>query len=83
MATLAVAETLKYANLQMAAEALFGFDANETPDQLPGDPVSATGHSNGLIPIGVLTEGNRHASKFTQTKAKGVQSQRGQRHLVF
>ncbi|PKO34527.1 MAG: hypothetical protein CVU34_07170 [Betaproteobacteria bacterium HGW-Betaproteobacteria-7] len=70
MATPTLAETLKFANLQMAAEALFGFDANRNPNQAPGDTASTTGHSIGLIPIGVLTEGNRHASKFTQTEAE-------------
>jgi hypothetical protein len=33
-----IAEYLKYANLQMAAEALFGFDANITPNMTPGAP---------------------------------------------
>lgn len=59
-----IAETLKYANLQMAAEALYGFDANATPNQQPGalftNPITAT----------ILTTGNRHASKFTQTEAE-------------
>jgi len=30
-----IADTLKYANLQMAAEALYGFDANPTPGNPP------------------------------------------------
>ena len=58
-----IAETLKYANLQMAAEALYRFDANTTPDQTPGQPYVGT------IDPAFLTDGNRHASKFTPTEA--------------
>ncbi len=35
MAALTVADMLKYANLQMAAEALYRFNAKETPSQSP------------------------------------------------
>lgn len=60
-----IAETLKYANLQMAAEALYGFDATVTPFQTPGEKLSG-------IPLTIenLTTGNRHASKFTPTEAE-------------
>lgn len=63
MMTPTVADTLKYANLQMAAEALYRFDANTTPDQTPGQPYV------GAIDPAFLTTGNRHASKFTPTEA--------------
>ena len=31
-----ITDYLKYANLQMAAEALYGFDANVVPNSTPG-----------------------------------------------
>jgi hypothetical protein len=46
------AELLKFANLQMAAEALFGFDAN-TQLRVPGARVSGA-----LEPGNLLIEGN-------------------------
>ena len=44
MATPTIAEMLKYANLQMAAEALYNFRAKRKPDQAPGNLTSDTGH---------------------------------------
>ncbi|MBL8422569.1 MAG: hypothetical protein JNK06_03535, partial [Candidatus Accumulibacter phosphatis] len=60
-----ISETLRYANLQMAAEALYRFDANETPLQAPAE-------KRNDIPLTVenLTTGNRHASKFPQLEAE-------------
>ncbi|MDR1275421.1 MAG: hypothetical protein LBL72_03430 [Candidatus Accumulibacter sp.] len=56
-----IAEYLKYANLQMAAEALFGFDANITPNMTPGERLDI-----GSWPMAIdsawLTTGNRRAS---------------------
>ncbi len=37
MTTPTVTEMLKYANLQMAAEALYNFKAKTNPNQFPGD----------------------------------------------
>ncbi len=65
-----VAETLKYANLQMAAEALFDFNAKLNPDQAPGSLTSDTGHFNKPLTASILTDGNLHASRFTQTEAE-------------
>ena len=59
-----IAETLKFANLQMAAEALYDYDAYEDPLQTPGQTYS------GIINPAILTTGNRHASKFTLTEAE-------------
>ena len=64
---LTIAETLNYANVQMAAEALYGFDANVTPGMEPGQKFTYP------IDPAILTTGNRHASP----------NQRGQRHLAF
>ena len=60
-----IADTLEYASLQMAAEALYDFDANVTPSQTPGEKAPG-------IPLTVenLTTGNRHASKFPQLEAE-------------
>jgi Ca2+-binding RTX toxin-like protein len=66
-----IAEYLKFANLQMAAEALFGFNATPPGTILtPGDKLD-----NPLeMPIErftrILTDGNLHASKFTSTEAE-------------
>jgi hypothetical protein len=38
---------LKFANLQMAAEALYKFDAQGNPNQVPGNPSGAVGDANG------------------------------------
>ena len=60
--TLSIADYLKYANLQMAAEALYGFDATITPNQKPSERTS------GALTEENLTIGNNHASKFTETQ---------------
>lgn len=65
------AELLKFANVQMAAEALYGFDATVSNVVLtPGDTRSG-------LPIDPswLTLGNHHASKFTATQATEFASQ--------
>ena len=60
-----IAEYLKFANLQMAAEALFTLDATKEGIVLtPGEVRS------GSIDPKVLTDGNLHASKFTTTEAE-------------
>ena len=67
-----ISEFLKYANLQMAAEALFDSDATKGVPLIPGTPFS------GSILERYLTDGNLHASKFTQTEATralGVRAQ--------
>ena len=60
-----ISETLRYANPRMAAEAVYRFDANETPLQAPAE-------KRNDIPLTVdnLTTGNRHASKFPQLEAE-------------
>ena len=58
-----ISELLKFANLQMASEALFGFDAIDANGTLtPGKT------SNDLTPQNLII-GNRHASKFTSIDA--------------
>jgi hypothetical protein len=57
MSTLTVADYLKYANLQMAAEA-FLLDGNDNPYKSTSDVV------------GALVRGNDHSSKFTELQAK-------------
>lgn len=69
MPALTIADMLKYANLQMAAEALYNFRAKATPNQSPGDLTTTTGHFSGEIDLAWLTLGNEHASRFTQTQA--------------
>lgn len=60
-----ISEYLKFANLQMAAEALYRFSAIPTSaNLLPGDI------SSGPILASDLISGNRHASKFTTTEAE-------------
>ncbi|WP_269531361.1 hypothetical protein [Chitinimonas sp. BJYL2] len=66
---IAYADLLKYIQLQLAAEALFGRDAVESPGREPGDLF------NGAIATSVLEKGNRHASKFTKTQAEQFASQ--------
>ena len=59
-----ISDYLKYANLQMAAEALYDSDATVSATSLvPGQLYS------GSIDQVVLTNGNRHSSKFTTTEA--------------
>lgn len=79
MTTPTINDYLKYANLQMAAEA-FLVEANGSAKQ---DIVQA------------LKDGNNHALRFTQSQAEAFadpakgwtvvdqENQRGQRHLVF
>ena len=71
MAAPTVAEMLKYADLQMAAEALYDFDTKTiNPAMLPpGSTTTSTGHYNGPIDSRWLTTGNEHASRFTQSQA--------------
>ncbi len=70
MATPTIAEMLKYADLQMAAEALYTFNAKLYPNQDPGSLTnSVVGHSNTLT-TEILTDGNLHASRFTQPQAE-------------
>lgn len=57
MTTPTIAELLKYADLQMAAEAFLR--VNKTGDLIPG----------GAFLIEALKEGNDHASRFTETQA--------------
>jgi Ca2+-binding RTX toxin-like protein len=57
-----ITDYLQYANLQMAAEALYGFDANVVPGQVPRRVYAGPLVSSDLI------TGNRHASKFTNTQ---------------
>jgi Ca2+-binding RTX toxin-like protein len=60
-----ITDYLKYANLQMAAEALYDSDATiATSPLVPGKFYS------GDIDRVVLETGNRHSSKFTATEAK-------------
>ncbi len=64
MNTLSISDYLKYANLQMAAEALYGYNAtisgsNLTPSAPYEGPINFEDN---------LTTGNLHASKFTDTQ---------------
>lgn len=61
-----IAEYLKYANLQMAAEALFGFNA--TPPGTVLTPADLAANDKNTLEN--LTDGNLHASKFTSTEAE-------------
>lgn len=62
MATPAISEYLKFINLQMAAESLFGFNAVTAKGSLkPGEI------NTGAIDPKDLTTGNLHPSKFTAT----------------
>lgn len=64
MTTLNIADYLKYANLQMAAEALYNFNAVLNPNLEPGKDTS------GDLTKENLTTGNNHASKFTETQVE-------------
>ncbi len=64
-----IADMLKYANLQMATEALYNFRAKATPNQLPGEITTTIGHFSGDIDPNWLTLGNEHASRFAPTEA--------------
>jgi hypothetical protein len=64
MSTLSIADSLKFANLQMAAEALYGYNATPVNANLtPG----AT-YNGGIDVLNNLTTGNLHASAFTNDK---------------
>ena len=62
MATNQITQFLKFANLQMAAESLFGFDAVLNPNVVPESKATS-------FTVDDLIKGNRHASKFTSTLA--------------
>jgi len=65
-----IVEYLNYADAQMAAEALFDFNATEPGANLsPGAPFS------GPITTAVLTQGNLHASRFSSIQAEKFASQ--------
>ena len=70
MAAPTVAEMLKYANLQMAAEALFDFDTRVIDPAIlpPGSITTPTGHFSGAIDSRWLTTGNEHATRFAPNK---------------
>ncbi len=72
MTTPTVAELLKYANLQMAAEALYSSNTRkkDPASLLPGDPFSLNGHFSGAIDPEILKTGNEHASRFAPTEAE-------------
>ena len=59
-----ISEYLKFVNLQMAAESLFGFNAYTAKGSL--EPSKA---STDPIKVTDLIDGNLHASKFTATQA--------------
>jgi hypothetical protein len=59
-----IADYLKFANLQMAAEALFNFNA--TP---PGTILTPGAKFTDPLTTAILTDGNLHSSKFTATEA--------------
>lgn len=62
-----IADYLNYANLQMAAESLFGFDA--TPPGTVLTPADKVGNDRNTTAN--LIAGNRHASKFAnETEAR-------------
>jgi len=65
-----IPEMLKYATLQMATEALYGFNAKTRPNQAPGDLLSNTGHFNDPLTADILTTGNEHASRFAPAEAE-------------
>ena len=67
-----IAEMLKFSNLQMAAEALYGYSTRkrDPASMPPGDLLSKTGHFSGAIPSEILRDGNEHASRFVPTEAE-------------
>ncbi len=70
-----LADYLKYANLQMAAEALFDFNATKQGANLkPGEHLDT---SAGPVAIDEkwLTTGNLHTNKFTKTEAEKFSSE--------
>ena len=63
MSDLSVSQLLQYVRVQMAAESLYGYDARKPLILTPGET-----RSGSILPAW-LTEGNGHASKFTETDA--------------
>jgi hypothetical protein len=63
---LSVADAYTYAQLQMAAEALYGDDAAINANLTPGDEVTDPDR----LTVKMLTIGNEHASKFTDAQAQ-------------
>lgn len=61
-------DLLKYIRVQMAAEALYGFDATKQRSGVVLTPGKETTDSS-LLNAEMLTTGNEHASKFTKTDA--------------
>lgn len=68
-----IAEYLKFANLQMAAEALYNSDATK------GIPLTPGAKFDGAILERYLTDGNLHASKFTASEAAKFVATKGVR----
>lgn len=67
MSSLSISDYLKYANLQMAAEALYGYNAT-IPD---ANLIPSTTYNDGPIDFeDNLTTGNLHASIFTPTQVE-------------
>ena len=66
MADFSVTNYLKYANLQMAAEALYEFNPNLTGGKTSAGATAAYP----TIPATFLTEGNNRSSRFTSTQAQ-------------
>ena len=64
MTTYDITTAYKYVNLQMAAEALYGFKA--TKSTLTPGAQTPDGY---VLTDDVLKDGNLHASKFTATQA--------------
>jgi hypothetical protein len=70
MAAPTIAEMLKFANLQMAAEALYTFKTYENGTLAPGEISTSVGHyPASVIDPKILTDGNRFASRFAPTEA--------------
>jgi len=71
MPTPTIAEMLKFANLQMAAEALYDFNTKkrDPASLIPGE------HYVGPIQTNWLTDGNEHASRFAPTEAEKFKDQ--------
>ena len=65
--TLSATNLLKYIQVQLAAETLFGYDANES-NQEPGIPTNTSGLD--VFTETMLKNGNQHASKFNAFDAK-------------
>jgi Ca2+-binding RTX toxin-like protein len=68
---------LKYANLQVAAEALYNANTRQIAPALltPGNTTNLADHYSGPINPAVLTDGNEHATKFTAKEAADFAAQ--------